>query len=591
MANATTVSTRGAKWNPAFREAVHSFGIGECNAILLHGPGTLDLVKPNQPLLRYFERGFSTKCKVVVTYSLSTGITFAQPHMRESFFATLEAEDKNPAQPIKLAPVAAVTMIFEFLRKADNESACAILHRIDNMVGAKMPSDANTVLLAETLHNIGTDPVLHLRENAVIMTTPDLEAVRGDVYPETSGMKLIFVGKPETDDRETFLTEWLKLESDPINLQGVTLPQVANMSAGMSRRGLEIIGMRARANDHTLTREIAKAVQRELMDQEFAGLVHRVDRPFRMAQVGGNDEAKNFMMNRVIRPLVTGENAERAPMNILLVGPPGTAKTFMAIAAANESGLNCLEVDLANLLDSAVGGTEGKVKKFRRAAVENSPTILIFDEVDQKIRRGQGGPDSGGGGSVENRLFAAILEHAGDVSLKGRVVNIFISNLPELLDDAFMSRMQAVIPMLPVDTDEGRAEVLARITNRLSPAHNLSGTEGWLVSLGSRVANWSGRDLEQVVDEALALVTFENKGIEEAMAEAVSYRRANVTDVTSQVAQAIRATKDKRLLPARYRAIADKMDAQPTAEPEAKGNRKSGALGISDDDDEWVVTR
>ena len=585
-------TARGSKWNPAFREAVEAFGIGECNVILLHGPGTLDLVRPGQPLLGYFERGFSTKCKVVVTYSLSAGITFAQPHMRESFFATLEMEDKTPDKPLKgYTPVAAVSMIFDFLRKADDQSACAIIHRIDNMVGVRM-QDANATYLSETLHNIGTDPILHIREQAVILTTPALSAVRSDVYPETSGMKLIRVDKPEASDREAFMADWLAREAEPITLKQVTTKQVANMSAGMSRHGLEVIGMRARANNHTLTTEIVKSVQRELMDQEFAGLVKRVDTTFTMSDVGGNVEAKALFMQRVIKPLATGVGAERVPMNILLVGPPGTAKTMTANAAANESGLNCLEVDLANLLGGIVGETEGKVKEFRRAAVENAPTMLIFDEVDQKIRRGEGGPDSGGGGSVENRLFAAVLEHAGDTSLKGRVVNVFISNRPELLDDAFMSRMQVVIPMLPVDSDTGRADVLARIANRLDRTLKLTGDEGWLTLLGARVANWSGRDLEQVVDEALAIVGFEGKPLSEAMADAISYRRANTTDVTAQVASAIRYTKDLRLLPERYRKVAERMDAAESA-PDTKANRKAGkpGFGISDDDDEWVINR
>ena len=581
--------TGRATWPSAFRQVVESFEVGEATVFLAHGPGTVDLVRPATTLVDFFLKGFAANREVVLSYSLSGGLTFAQPHMRQSFFATLGAADPAPGLPLKeFAPAYAINMILDFLKKHKANSACAIVQRIDNMVGTRVPLDGNTIILCEMLHDAGTDPVLAAQENPLILTTPALEDVRPEVRAESSGLKLVEAAKPVRAERKDFLEKWLAREADPISLKGISLDQVANLSAGMSRRGLEIVGMHARANDLTLTLPLLKQVQREQMDQEFAGIVHRVDRGFTMDQVGGNEMPKAWFGSRVITPLTTGKGADRVPMNILLVGPPGTAKTMLAIAVANASGLNCLEVDLSQLLTSEVGGTEKRVALFRRAAVENSPTLCIFDEIDQKIRRGEGGADPGGGGQVENRLFAAILEHAGDTSLKGKVVNIFISNMPDRLDEAFMSRMQMVIPMLPVDSDAGRADVLARIISRLSDGEFApTGTEPWLVEAAGKVANWSGRDLEQVADEALALVNFEDQPLDKALADAITYRRANTTDVRDQVLQALRHTKDWRFLPEKYREIAERManQAAAPATPQDTGNRQRRNLPFST---EWA---
>jgi SpoVK/Ycf46/Vps4 family AAA+-type ATPase len=205
---------------------------------------------------------------------------------------------------------------------------------------------------------------------------------------------------PDRDARLAYAQERLaQADMSELQLVGITVEQLASLTAGLLRRHIENILLRGLANTKKLTREIALHAQRELMDVEYAGIVKRIDKPFKLADFGGSPEALNYMRKRVIE-------AARRPSSVLFVGPPGTGKTLLATATANESGLNCLEVDLANLMGGIVGETEKNIATFKQAVLANAPTIVFMDEIDQKARRGEGGPDSGGGGSVENRLFA-----------------------------------------------------------------------------------------------------------------------------------------------------------------------------------------
>lgn len=564
------VPTR-SKW---FTEVIGSFEAAESCSFMLH-TGVADYERPGVGVVEYLARALSGPFEVVVLYSVSKGVYFPilrdkagnplpTKAMRERFFKIIGQADSEPDEPaINMAPEPATALLLDFLRKAPAQTACVILERLDNMVGDIVPVDPSVISLMEMLHDAGTDKALEAHGNPLIMMTPSLEEIRPQVRRASSGIKTIEVPLPDQPARLEFAKQRLAQDDMAgVKLDGITVEQLAALTAGLLRRHIENIMLRARANGGRLTRELALTAQRELMDVEYAGIVKRIDKPFKMADFGGSPEAVSYMQKRVV-------NAVRRPSSILFVGPPGTGKTLLATATANESGLNCLEVDLAQLMGGIVGETEKNVARFKQAVVANAPTIVFMDEIDQKARRGEGGPDSGGGGAVENRLFAAILELTSDPMLRDKGVTfIFASNRPDLLDAAFLSRMQAIIPLLPADTDEARADVLARILRRLLGGAALELDHIAIIEHAKKVKDWSGRDLEQIADEAIATAELDGVDLDTALAESITYRRADVSKTPKQVAEALKACKDLRLVPERYRA---QVGQAQTAKPEWGG--------------------
>lgn len=539
----------------------------ESHVFWLIGPN--DFVVPGVSDRDLLAQKLPTKFEVVAFYSLSKGITFAQDHMRARFFEMMEMPDEAPNEPMHYAPLAAVDLLLTFLRKAPKEAGAVVLESADNIFGTELPVTEQLLSAEELVLSAALDMSLSARGNPLLMMAPEFHSLRPKLISSSSQIYVIEIPLPDEDARFTFIEQRMAepVDAGHIVFVDMTARQLAGLTAGLHRRHIENIILRARRNGGKLTRELALALIREQLDNEFGGIVKRIDKPFRMKDVGGNPEAKESVTNRIINPLREGKN--RIPLTVLLVGPPGTGKTLLANAAANESGLNCLEADLSQLMGGIVGQTEQNVARFRRAVVANAPCMVFLDEIDQKARRGEGGADSGGGGAVENRLFAAILELTGDVTLKDKVVWIFASNRPDLLDTAFMSRMQMVIPMLPAADDAGRADVIGRIVRRMGG--NIEASE--LMELAGRVKDWSGRDLEQVADEAMAM--HENDGLTmlDALSEAVSYRRADVTDVSRQVKAAIDVCKDLRLLPERYRKVAT--EPEKPAENIIRSTRKA----------------
>jgi transitional endoplasmic reticulum ATPase len=562
-----------------FLSLLHSFEAAEGCAFLLYS-GISDYVRTGVTVPAYLKEKLVGPFELIVSYTVSQGITFAQPHMRKRFFTVMAQEDEQPDAPILMAPEPAVALLLSFLKKAPAQTACVILERLDNMVGELVPVDPSVISLMEMLHDAGTDPALEAHGNPLIMLSPSLEEIRPQVRAISSGIKAIEIPLPDYDARLAFARQRLASEEE-VELDGITVEQLAGLTAGLYRRHVENVILRARSNGGRLTRELATAVQRELMDSEYAGIVRRVDTTFVLDDVGGLVEFKDHAVTRVIEPLRNGK-PKRVPNAVLLVGPPGGGKTMGAMAVANQSGLNCLIVDLSQLMGGIVGQTEGNVAKFKRAVYANAPCVVIADEIDQKIRRGEGGADSGGGGAVENRLFASMLEMIEEFKGRG-VVWYFMSNRPDLLDAAFLSRMQAIIPILPPETDGARADVLERIIRRLSSdldeIDQMDPSPAWMISLAAKLKDWSGRDIEQVVNEALAIADLEDRTLADALEETIKYRRADTTDVRRQVREALKACKDLRLLPEKYRAEATQVPVTGT-DPVTEYRRQRRTLEI-----------
>src|SRR6185436_6381272 len=120
-----------------------------------------------------------------------------------------------------------------------------------------------------------------------------------------------------------------------------------------------------------------------------------------------------------------------APMGIILMGPPGTGKSYLAECFAKECGMLCVRTK--PLRQMYVGQSERNQEKAFSAIRALAPVIVVVDESDQA----EGGSrDAGGGDSgVSERMRASAFNFWGDSSLRGRVLRIDIK-IPILMPDA-----------------------------------------------------------------------------------------------------------------------------------------------------------
>ena len=144
------------------------------------------------------------------------------------------------------------------------------------------------------------------------------------------------------------------------------------------------------------------------------------------------------------------------PRGVLLHGAPGTGKTLLAKAVANESGSNFVAINGPEVMSKYVGEAEKKIRDLFKEAEENSPTVIFIDEIDAIAPKREEVT-----GEVERRVVAQILALMDGLKERGKVIVIGATNRPDALDQALRrpGRFDREIELRVPDRD-GRSEIL-----------------------------------------------------------------------------------------------------------------------------------
>jgi transitional endoplasmic reticulum ATPase len=144
------------------------------------------------------------------------------------------------------------------------------------------------------------------------------------------------------------------------------------------------------------------------------------------------------------------------PRGVLLHGAPGTGKTLLAKAVANESGSNFVAINGPEVMSKYVGEAEKKIRDLFKEAEENAPTVIFIDEIDAIAPKREEVT-----GEVERRVVAQILALMDGLKERGKVIVIGATNRPDALDQALRrpGRFDREIELRVPDRD-GRNEIL-----------------------------------------------------------------------------------------------------------------------------------
>ena len=143
------------------------------------------------------------------------------------------------------------------------------------------------------------------------------------------------------------------------------------------------------------------------------------------------------------------------PKGILLYSPPGCSKTLIARALATEMRLNFFAVKGPEIFNKYVGESERIVRDIFKKARAASPSIIFFDEFDaMTTSRG------GSGGSVNDRILAALLTEMDGLEALKNVTILAATNRPDVIDSALLrpGRIDRIMYVGPPDL-ESRAAI------------------------------------------------------------------------------------------------------------------------------------
>ena len=122
-----------------------------------------------------------------------------------------------------------------------------------------------------------------------------------------------------------------------------------------------------------MTLDKIRTKKKELIEAECVGLVEFVQPAYGLESVGGMAKAKDFM--RSISETIRAGNTEEAPMGILISGPVGTGKTFLAMCFAHDCGMNV--VAFKNFRERWVGSSEANLEKILNLLQTLAPIVVL----------------------------------------------------------------------------------------------------------------------------------------------------------------------------------------------------------------------
>jgi SpoVK/Ycf46/Vps4 family AAA+-type ATPase len=238
-------------------------------------------------------------------------------------------------------------------------------------------------------------------------------------------------------------------------------------------------------------------VDEQESDEEFEN--HFIQKPtVNFEDVGGMETIKKEIDLKIIKPLVHAEiykaYGKKTGGGILLYGPPGCGKTFIAKATAGQVNARFINVSLNDILDMWVGNSEKNLHEIFEVARRNTPCVLFFDEIDA-LGASRSDMKQSSGRHLINQF---LLELDGVENSNDGILILGATNTPWHLDPAFRrpGRFDRIIFIPPPDTTAREAILRLKLKDKPTEAIDFA-------QIAKKIEHFSGADIEALIDIAI----------------------------------------------------------------------------------------
>ncbi len=277
--------------------------------------------------------------------------------------------------------------------------------------------------------------------------------------------------------------------------------------------------------------------------------VHKDDEKTRVTfkDVAGLNEEKEDLQEIVDflkNPKKYIDLGARIPKGVLMVGPPGTGKTYLSRAVAGEAGVPFFSISGSDFVEMFVGVGASRVRDLFEQAKKNAPAIIFIDEIDAVGRKR--GAGLGGGHDEREQTLNQLLVEMDGFGVNQGIIIMAATNRPDILDPALLRPgrfdRQVVIGAPDIKgreaifkvhaknkplEDDVSVEVLARRTPGFTPAdiENLM-NEAAILTARKRETKIKMETIEEAITKVIAGVAKKSKVISEPERKLTAYHEA-----------------------------------------------------------------
>lgn len=277
--------------------------------------------------------------------------------------------------------------------------------------------------------------------------------------------------------------------------------------------------------------------------------VHKDDEKTRVTfkDVAGLNEEKEDLQEVVDflkNPKKYIDLGARIPKGILMVGPPGTGKTYLSRAVAGEAGVPFFSISGSDFVEMFVGVGASRVRSLFEDAKKNAPAIIFIDEIDAVGRKR--GAGLGGGHDEREQTLNQLLVEMDGFGVNQGIIIMAATNRPDILDPALLRPgrfdRQVVVGAPDVKgreaifkvhsknkplADDVKVDVLARRTPGFTPAdiENLM-NEAAILTARKREKKIQMDTIEEAITKVIAGVAKKSRVISEPERKLTAYHEA-----------------------------------------------------------------
>jgi transitional endoplasmic reticulum ATPase len=213
--------------------------------------------------------------------------------------------------------------------------------------------------------------------------------------------------------------------------------------------------------------------------------------------IGGCDKAMGMIREMIELPLrhpqLFKNLGVKPPKGVLLHGPPGTGKTMIARAVANETGAFFFLINGPEIMSKMAGDSEANLRRAFEEAEKNAPAIIFIDELDSIAPK-----RDKTNGELERRIVSMLLTLMDGVKGRGQIVVIGATNRPNSIDPALrrFGRFDREIE-IGVPDAAGRLQIFAIHTKNMKLGEDVDAQK-----IADNTHGFVGADMKALCTEA-----------------------------------------------------------------------------------------